>query len=323
MSKFLAQLFFFLNMHPYFCNMNNSAILITGASGMLGRQIVARLKKSTKRIYTLGRSDENDFSCNLSVETPDFGANHFDMVIHCAGTCEENEALELNHEGTRHLLEGLEKSAALPSQIIYISSYEVYSADAGNLIEETHPTWATTKTGQSKALGEEAVNSWGRKNNVAVTIIRPARMFGAGVSGPTLRLFNEVVHGRYVHIRGNDAKISLVSSPDAANAVIALIGIPGIYNLSDGKEHKFIDMVEAMSENDGALRRMTHLPAAWAAKIYKFFSALPIVHDSLDPEKLKIRSKTMTLSNKRIVDTTGLQFVDTLEFIRRRGKIKQ
>lgn len=284
---------------------------------MLGR----RLKELMPSALTLGRAPENDFACDLTAEKPDFGSNSFRTVIHCAGTCEEEDALALNHEGTQRLLEALHDCPALPEQFIYVSSYEVYSADAGKDIEETHPTWASTKTGQSKALAEEAVNSWCRANGVTATIVRPARMFGAGVSGPTLRLFNEVVHGKYVHIRGNDAEVSLISSPDAAKAIAALRGIGGVYNLSDGKAHRFIDMVEAMSENDGAMRRMTHLPPKWADIIYRCLSFLPIVEYSLNPDKLAARAKTLTLSNRRLREATGLDFTDTLEYIRRRGKI--
>lgn len=57
-----------------------------------------------------------------------------------------------------------------------------------------------------------------------LTVVRPALMFGTGVDGWLLQLFNRVTRGHYVHIRGNEAKVSLVTALDTARAMVKLVG---------------------------------------------------------------------------------------------------
>lgn len=44
-------------------------------------------------------------------------------------------------------------------------------------------------------------------------------MFGNGVGGETLRMFRDAVNGRYIHICGNDARLSIVTAYDVARAI--------------------------------------------------------------------------------------------------------
>ncbi|MDE5585644.1 MAG: SDR family oxidoreductase, partial [Muribaculaceae bacterium] len=211
---------------------------------------------------------------------------------------DNDTAIGLNLEGTRRLLQGLEKNP--PKELVYISSWEVYSPDAGENIAEGHQTWASTKTGQSKARAEQLLKEWCGQRNITLTILRPARMFGKGVHGEMKRLFNDVVNSRYIHVRGNDARLSLVCAVDVAEAVKRLHPIGGTYNISDGKDATWIALAEAMSANSGAMKRQTFLPKQWADVAWKIMPWLPPVKASLSPEVLVGRSKTMTLSDAAI-----------------------
>ena len=183
-------------------------ILLTGATGMLGGYLFPLLRDGNE-VKTLQRHDA-DIICDLTADTPDFGENIFELVVHAAGSTEAETALDLNLEGTRHLLHGLEGNP--PKELVYISSWEVYSPDSGENVAEDHQTWAATKVGQSKARAEELVRDWCAQRGVTLTILRPARMFGKGVHGEMKRLFNDVVNGRYVHVRGNEGRLSLVAA---------------------------------------------------------------------------------------------------------------
>lgn len=143
-------------------------------------------------------------------------------------------------------------------------------------------------------------------------------MFGRGVDGELLRLFNRVIRGHYVHIRDNDAKMSAVTALDAAKAMILLAGKPGIFNISDGVGHTWLALAEAMTANIGAQKRMTHLPEKWAKFIYKWFGRLPLVEETLSPAALEPMSRTLVLDNTRVREATGLEFHNTLDVIDRR-----
>lgn len=293
-------------------------MLITGAGGMLGRAIIAECREVPPvrpQILTLGLREDSDYRVDLRKEKPDFRDERFETVIHAAGTEDTDEAMALNLEGTRRLIEALGDN--IPLHFVYISSHKVYSRDAGENITEDTNTWATDETGKSKALAEEKLKEWAGKNNVTLTIIRPARMFGNGVSGETLQLFNDAISGKYIHIRGNDAKVSIVMATDVAKSIMKVYERGGIYNASDGRPVKFIDMVESMTANAGAKKRMTHLPAAWAEWLWRLGRWVPWVDRNLSPGAVEERMKTKTLDSTKLSEATGIMFEDTIKRIER------
>lgn len=271
-------------------------ILLTGASGMLGGYLLTLLKEDNE-IVTLQRHDA-DVICDLKTDKPDFGSKLFDLVVHAAGSHDEADAFELNFEGTRRLLDALEANP--PKEFVYVSSWEVYSQDSGEDVAEDHQLWASSKVGQSKARTEDLVGKWCECHDVLLTIVRPARMFGKGVQGEMKALFNDVVNSRYIHVRGNDARLSLVCATDVAEAIKKLHSIGGIFNVADGIGATWIGLAEAMSANCGAMKRQTFLPEKWAAVAWKFASWIPAVRASLSPETLARRSKTLTISDSAL-----------------------
>lgn len=276
-------------------------ILITGASGMLGGYLL-QLLKGDNEITTLQRQGA-DILCDLKTNMPVFCNKSFDLVVHAAGSHDENDAFLLNLEGTRRLLGALEGNP--PKEFVFVSSWEVYSPDSGEDVKEDHQLWASTKVGQSKARAEDLVSKWCADRNVMLTILRPARMFGKGVKGEMKSLFNDVVNSRYIHVRGNEARLSLVCALDVAQAICRLHSVGGVYNVSDGRGAKWIELAEAMSANCGAMKRQTFLPEKWATAAWKFSSWLPAVKVSLSPETLARRSKTLTISNEALRKTVA------------------
>lgn len=275
--------------------------LVTGASGLLGFYLCPLLQEDFK-VVTLQRRDA-DVECDLTMSVPDLGDRSFDLVVHVAGSTVEDNALEVNLEGTRNLLQSLESDP--PSEFVYISSWEVYSPDAGEDIEESEHLWASSKCGQSKALAEKLLTEWCDKYGVHLTVIRPARMLGKGVKGEMAQLFSDVVSGRYIHVRGNVARLSLVCASDVANAVKQLHSIGGIYNITDGKGASWLELADAMSANCGQIKRQTFMPSKWVAIAWRFASWLSPVKASLDPAVLARRSKSFTLSDSAVRSAIG------------------
>lgn len=291
-------------------------ILITGAGGMLGGYLKEQFQN--EKIATLGLRSESDYNFDLTKETPDFNNSIFNLVIHAAGTEEDRNSGELNLEGTKRLLKALEKNP--PNEFVYISSYKVYSRDAGEDIDEETPTWATSEAGKSKALAEECVKEWCEERDVTLTIVRPARMFGNGVKGETLQLFNDALGSKYIHIRDNNAKVSLVCALDVARGIKEIYKYGGIYNVSDGRPVKFLDMMEAMTANAGAKKRMTHLPANWAEWVWRLGKWIPSIHRNLAPEVVESRMKTLTLNGAKFANKAAIDYYDTIAVIEHTDK---
>ena len=117
-------------------------LLLTGATGFLGRNILPDLK-ANYMVQTLGRAELNDVRCDLSNDVPNF-TESYDVVLHAAGkahvvpkTDEERKAFyKVNLEGTKNLCAGLEK-VSLPESFVFISTVAVYGLDMGESISET------------------------------------------------------------------------------------------------------------------------------------------------------------------------------------------
>lgn len=288
-------------------------ILITGASGMLGTYVAQQFADSN--IATLGRGSGNTYPCNLTLQSPSFGNDRFEGVVHCAGTENEREANALNLDGTRRLLEALDANP--PEWLVYVSSFRVYSGDAGEGVDERHLCMPDSVAGQSKLKAEQEVEEWARRHGVTLTIVRPARMFGSNVGGEMLTLFNDALNGGYIHIRGNGARLSLVTALDVAKAIKGVYKKGGIYNAADGNNPKWVELAEAMTANAGRAKRMVHLPPLMAEWLWRLGRWIPAVDRNLNPRVAAERMKTLTLDGTRLAEAASLTYYNTIDVISR------
>ena len=145
-------------------------------------------------------------------------------------------------------------------------------------------------------------------------------MFGNGVKGKALRLFNDAVNGYYIHVRGNDARLSVVTAYDVARAVKSVYLNGGLFNVADNNNPRLIDLVEAMTANAGGKKRMTHLPVAWAEWIWRLGRWIPSVNRNLHPSVVEKRMKTLTLDGTKLAKHAGINYFNTIEVIERTAK---
>lgn len=273
--------------------------LLTGSTGMLGKYLKALLEED--ELKTLGRSASNDIVCDLSTAVPSLPEGYVpELVIHTAGTEAAENAFELNFDGTNNLLAALE--GRNPKYFVYVSSWQVYSPTAGENVEENATLLPVDAAGKSKARAEEAVGRWCEQNDVNLTILRPATMFGTGMKGWAHRMFNEVINNRFVNIRETSGKVSTVMALDVARAIVKLYKTGGDYNLTDGNPSTYLELAEAMSANAGDMKRIVHLPQKWASAIYTFGKWIPWVRTALDPKTLEKRARSLTLSNSNAAE---------------------
>ncbi|MHB1180143.1 MAG: NAD-dependent epimerase/dehydratase family protein [Daejeonella sp.] len=224
-------------------------ICITGSNGFLGSVIVNSLKDQFCTIQTIGRSKTNDICCDLAQAIPKL-ENGFDTIIHVAGkahsvpknNAEENEFFQVNTEGTKNLIHGIEQSNSLPKSLVFISTVAVYGMDKGDLLDESTPRGAKDPYGLSKILAEDYLLDWGSKNNVKITIIRPPLIVGINPPGNLGAMIKGIKSGLYFNINGGQAKRSMVLAEDLANFIPFLSPIGGIYNLTDGHNPSFSEL---------------------------------------------------------------------------------
>lgn len=157
--------------------------LVTGAGGMLGREVVARLSADplpsdhSGRIIPLGRA-ELDITEPASVRTA-FAEHRPDVVVNCAAYTaveaaehDEAEALRINGDGPRHVAEACARHGA---RLIHISTDYVFPGYPRTPRSEDHPTEPHTAYGRTKLAGEQAVLELLRGSSI---VVRTAWLYG-------------------------------------------------------------------------------------------------------------------------------------------------
>ena len=221
-------------------------VLITGATGFLGREIVDFLKSENYEVKTLGRSI---CDYNISLEKDNLHLNQeFDLVIHAAGkahivpkTIEEKEDFfKVNVQGTENLLRALESSNL--KKFVYISSVSTYGKKQGELINESTPLLAVDPYGRSKILAEKMIEDWCAKRNIIYTALRLPLLVGKNPPGNLGSMIRSIKKGMFFTIGGGVASKSMLVARDVARVIPMVSSIGGSYNMTDGHNPTFREL---------------------------------------------------------------------------------
>lgn len=288
-------------------NIEKKKILLTGASGFLGSYIKEALDGFD--VLSLGRGSDNDVQFDVASGKGAFPAKErFDAVIHAAGTTDEALADAVNNQGTINLLKQLE--VCPPRHFTLLSSVHVYGLTPGEGVTEDTFLRPDTAYARSKIRAEKECEKWCAEHGVELTILRVALTAGKGMHGALSEMSEGVRRGIYFHISGNQAKRSVVMADDVASAVRLTLDKPGIYNVCDGADRTVVELADAMTANFGTNKRLLTMPR----KPLKLMAKL---HKGLAYKVGKLTT-SVTFSNKKIVEATGMTFYDTVEVIARR-----
>lgn len=233
-------------------------IAVTGATGFLGRHIVARLmsQQFSLRCWRRPTSDigEIDSADRLQWVIGDLGdasamqslVAGCDAVVHAAlfhpgggfrgGEGDLIQFAERNVIGTLRLIEAAR--AARVRRFVFISSCAVHEKILDDRpLDETHPTWATSHYGAHKAALEQFVHSYGWGLGYEICALRPTGIYGLAHPADQSKWFDlvrDVAQGRPVECTRGGKE---VHAADVAKAVELLLVSPGIageaYNCYD------------------------------------------------------------------------------------------
>jgi dTDP-4-dehydrorhamnose reductase len=147
-------------------------LLITGAAGMLGRDVAAAAGRSGHEVVALARA-QLDVADRAAVQKA-IAAARPDAVVNCAAwtdvdgaETDEEAATRINGDGAGHV-------AAAAPYVVHVSSDYVFDGTATEPYREDDPTGPAGAYGRSKLAGESAVAAASRDH----AIVRSAWLFG-------------------------------------------------------------------------------------------------------------------------------------------------
>lgn len=291
--------------------LNNSKILITGATGLVCSAIVDLLISSNLDItvYAAGRSEQKvierfegrvKFIKYDATQPLSFDVD-VDFIIHGASNASPNlyvnepvETMQANINGMQNLLEYARKKSV--KKVIYISSSEVYGKkdiidpfkeDQYGYIDLLNPR---SSYSIAKRATETLCASYQSEYGVGFNVVRLGHVYGPSASRSDKRVSSDFAYkaakGENLTLKSEGKQIrSYCYSLDCASAILSVLtcGVPGeAYNISNRNSIINIrEMAEYLAEAAG-VELLFDIPMQTEAAAFN-----PMDNSSLDSTKLE------------------------------------
>jgi nucleoside-diphosphate-sugar epimerase len=273
-------------------------VLVTGASGFVGRATCQELGKRGHEVVALVRrpgseppgtqAQIGDLTDAASLQEG-VSSRRADAVIHLAAEIasqrDARKVWEVNAEGTRRLLEACQADGG-PR---FVLASTVVTGDAhGELLEPDKPLPVETPYGESKQEAEKLV----RESGLDAVIVRPSHVYGPG--GWYAEEFVKRLRqpGRFAVIGPGDNWWDVVRVEDVATALVdAAERAPAgaVYHVADDEPIKFYDFV-ALTARELGVGPPRRIPI-WLANIAAGRNAVRAVVRSARTSNARIKDE--------------------------------
>ena len=204
--------------------MNDGVVLVTGATGFIGRHLAERLLENGHSLRLLVR-DENRLSAVLRSRCEIHSGNLEDVqallhavkgvrvIYHCAANVRTWDTWEAyyaaNVRGVECLLQAIAQGCPLLSRFVHLSTVDVYGFPEHACDEQASTSGAGFPYGETKLLGENLVRAYAQRSGLSYSIIRPANVIGPR-SQFIERIGAELKSGLMVTISGGRSNAGLI-----------------------------------------------------------------------------------------------------------------
>ena len=260
-------------------------VLVTGASGLVGRAVIARLTHEADiTLRAAYRAIPETLPAGVSATLiGDLGSQtewrdavqNIDVVIHCAArvhVMHDTEADPLtafrraNVDGTLHLARSA--AAAGCRRFIFVSSVKVNgeSSAPGHPYTETMQPAPVDAYGQSKLEAENALFALATETELEVVVIRPPLVYGPGVKANFLAMMRAVYRGIPLPLGLIDNRRSLVAVDNLADLIALCTGHPAAANevflAGDGEDVSSTELLRRVGKALGKPARLLPVPVS-------------------------------------------------------------
>jgi nucleoside-diphosphate-sugar epimerase len=273
-------------------------ILITGASGFVGKNLINYLKNYQFQINTYNRNLEIDLR-NVST------------IVHLAGKAHDlknvsvpQEYYDANFELTKKLYNEFLNSSA--QKFVFISSVKASADKVVGILNESDKPNPQTHYGKSKLQAEEYITSQVLPEGKSYYILRPCMIHGPGNKGNLNLLYKVVSKGIPWPLASFDNKRSFLSVENLC-FVIKELAISnsidsGIYNVADDIAISTNDLISIISRSLNKEPKLWKINAGLISNIAKIGDTFKL---PLNSERLKKLTESYVVSNDKIKIAIG------------------
>lgn len=262
-------------------------ILVTGATGFLGRSLVRRLHGDGYRLSVSTRRPSDCFPPAVRTHVVDVASpgaswegvlDGIDVVVHCAARVHimEDKSVDplcefrkVNVEATLKLAR--DASRAGVRRFVFISSIKVNGegTPAGVPYTANDAPRPTDAYGISKMEAEKALLELASNVDMDVVIIRPVLVYGPGVKANFLSMMRILVKGIPLPLGSVHNRRSLVALDNLCDLVCVCIEHPAAANqvflVSDGEDLSTTMLLQRLARALGVSARLLPVPT-WVLK---------------------------------------------------------
>ncbi len=242
-------------------------VLITGATGFVGKNLIEYLKDKDFNIFALVRKNYDFSDKNIKIIKGDlFNLSNlkkidFDVVIHIAGltkTLYSKNFYYINSRGTSNLIQFFKEKKL--RHFIFISSLAAFGPTDKNVpIDELSRPLPVSHYGMSKLIAEKIL----KKSGITYTIIRPPAVFGP--FDKDILTYFKMVNSRIVLNSGDaDRLYSLIYVKDLVKLIYLTILNESAFNedffISYDTFYTVFDIIKSIENSSGKKSLKINLP---------------------------------------------------------------
>lgn len=235
--------------------MDNKKIVVTGATGMVGSNLMERLKKYNSKVIPLSKSKGVDLREKDSIPS----LEDVDIIFHLAGKMgvpfsfeHPREMISSNFDMTLNMLEVARENDSL---FVFTSSY-LYGEPDYLPVDEEHNLSPHSPYTQSKLLCEKLIEGYVRDFDLNSIIIRPFNLYGFGLKeGMLLRDIIDQLDSGKIKLKNPIPKRDYLYVEDLTELLIKIIKTDyssfEIVNAGYGKSYSVKEIAEMFKEIAG------------------------------------------------------------------------
>ena len=294
--------------------LDGQRLLVTGATGFLGRHLVRTLAEETgaalRLVTRAGGPDDLPAAARPTSELVRADLNDearlpelcrgIDTVVHAAALMPGSpgyDALTCRRVNLDAVLRLAHAAAgAGVRRFVFVSSTAAMGAPAAATVDETTPCRPTSPYEVAKRTAEEGLLELAAAAGLEVVVVRPCLIAGEGQRGGVLlKLFRLCRRGLFPVLGARrDLQKPLVDVEDVAHALIlaAKVGRPGeVYLVTSGVRHTLAEMLAIAGSLTGNAKPAIDVPlplARLAAAVTTPLARLAGREPPLSPERLEL-----------------------------------
>ena len=259
-----------------------TTVLVTGATGTLGPELVKQLLKigTNVRILLEPGTEKNSIPNNVEIIVGDINDRNavkgavrgITIIYHLAGKLHtyehgldiQQEFQQVNVLGTQNLLNAAQEAGV--KRFVFFSTINIYGvSNYGQILDERSSPNPETHYAKTKLEAEEAVLLTKSNSNQPLgVVLRLAAVYGPSMKGNYLKMLKGLQQGWFIPIGPSQNRRTLIYLDDVVQAALLVGDHPGaagnVYNLTDGHVYSLLNIIDSMCSSLGRRTPKIHLP---------------------------------------------------------------